>query len=367
MQSSNNVYLSRVDILRFLAATLVIFWHYIHFANVVPYNYVPKFFALSVLDEGHTGVSLFMVLSGFIFQYINAGKEIEFSKFLRNRFFRIFPLAIFWILALVALDHWGSGEVLLNTFFVFDSRSVPGVGWTIVVEFQFYLIFPVLHRVIEKKGGIFNLLGLILLMLIIRSAIFVNYTGFRDFCYYTIFGRLDQFLIGMIGAKLYTSGNTASFFQKAANEKIRMFLLSITVFGLLFFFYQYNLAGGFMNSESTHLRTAFWIIFNDIEALFYISVILLYLSLNIYAIFKPLETILAKFGEYSYSMYWIHAPVLKALFVIIHRFPFLGLNSYSSMFCTCLFIMLPAIVFIAGLSYNFYEKPFLQFRQNYNS
>jgi peptidoglycan/LPS O-acetylase OafA/YrhL len=367
MRSSNNVYLERVDILRFIAATFVIFWHYIHFANVVPFTYVPRLFPFSILTEGHTGVALFMVLSGFIFQYNNSGKELVFVKFLRNRFFRIFPLAIFWILILVAIDHLNSSEVLLNTFFVFDSRSVPGVGWTIVVEFQFYLLFPVLHKVIEKDGGIFNILGLILLMILIRAALFVNTTGFRDFAYYTIFGRLDQFLMGMIAAKLYTSGRSATFFQTPGYEKIRILLLLLITTTLLIFFNAYNKAGGYMGSESTHLKSAFWIIFNDIEAVFYSFIIVFYLSIHKYNLIKPVEGVLARFGEFSYSMYWIHAPVIKALFVTLHRFSFFNLDSFRPMFLSCLLIIVPAVIFASALSYYFFEKPFLQFRQNYSS
>jgi len=352
--------------LRFVAATLVIFWHYIHW-DVTLYGYVPRYFPLSIIEEGHTGVSLFMVLSGFIFQFINAGKEIDFPKFIRNRFFRIFPLAIFWILIEVAAKHLNSVEALLNTIFVFDSQSVPGVGWTIVVEFQFYLMFPVFHKVIEGKKGILNILGLIALMMLIRAILYVNIASLRDLSYFTIFGRLDQFLLGMIAARLYTSGATSGFFSKPQYEKLRVLLLLLVVTGLLVFFYLYNLAGGFMGSTSTHFKSAQWIVFHDIEAVFYSAIILLFLSVKQYSLLKPVETVLAKFGEYSYSMYWLHFPVVKAICVMCNRCHMFWPDSFRMMVITCLFVVLPVIIFVSGLSYNFFEKPFLQFREKYTS
>ena len=47
-----------------------------------------------VLFEGHTGVALFMVLSGYILASGTFGKDISYAGFLRNRFLRIFPLLI---------------------------------------------------------------------------------------------------------------------------------------------------------------------------------------------------------------------------------------------------------------------------------
>ena len=362
MQSSNNIYLNRIDVLRFVAATLVIFWHYIHF-DVIPAGYLPGFFPFSILEEGHTGVSFFMVLSGFIFQFINDGRQIDFPKFLRNRFFRIFPLAIFWILIEVAVNHLNSVEALLNTIFIFDSQSVPGVGWTIVVEFQFYMIFPVLHKVIEKKSGIWNILGLIALMIIVRSLLYVNVDSLYRLSYFTIFGRLDQFLIGMIAAKLYSSGPGALFFSKPQLEKLRLGLLVMVVTVLLLAFYLFNRIGGLEGLTLTHLRSATWIIYHDIEAIFYATIIVLFLSINRYSLLTPIENALAKCGEFSYSMYWLHFPVIKAVCVMLRRYHIFYPGSFNTIVLVGFLIVLPTIVFIAGLSYTFYEKPFLQFRE----
>ena len=367
MQSSNNIYLERVDILRFVAATLVIFWHYFHYGTI-PHEVLPHHFSLSVLEEGHTGVSLFIVLSGFIFQYINSGKEISYFKFLRNRFFRIFPLAIFWILIYVAKDHLNPVEVLLNTIFVFNPLSVPGVGWTIIVEFQFYLIFPVFHKIIERKGGTLNIVGLFVLMILLRGMLYINTGNMRDFAYYSIFGRLDQFLLGVIAAKLYAN-RLSSFFSRPELEKLRLFLLAGVVAGLLVVFHFFVMAGGYFGVDNEHGKGAAWIVFLDVEALFYASIIVLYLSLNKYALLRPVESFFAKLGEFSYSMYWLHWPMILALCVIIMRLNIFnpGPRSFASMWLIGFAVILPAIVFVSALSYTFFEKPFLRFREKYTT
>ena len=364
MKSSNNIYLERVDILRFLAATLVIFWHYLHY-SIIPLTYVPDFFAFSILQEGHTGVSLFMVLSGFIFQYINNGKEINYPQFFKNRFFRIFPLALFWILLLVARDNLNSVEALLNTLFMFHSRAVPGVGWTIVVECQFYLIFPVLHKVIERKGGILNVLGLIAFMILLRCMLYVNLSDVRDFGYYSIFGRLDQFLIGMIAAKLYSS---SEFVRKTSYQSLRLGLFFIVIITFLELFHIFNLAGGYHGMVATHAKSAIWIVFHDFEALFYALIITLFLSLKKYKILSPIETFFAKCGEFSYSMYWLHWPAIQALCIMMIRFGigYPGRGDFAEILLIGFVIIVPVIVFLSALSYNFFEKPFLQFRNKYD-
>lgn len=54
-----------------------------------------------MIKEGYGGVSLFMVLSGFILTTICFGKEIDYRSFVFNRFLRIYPLYILFVFAAV--------------------------------------------------------------------------------------------------------------------------------------------------------------------------------------------------------------------------------------------------------------------------
>ena len=62
MRSSSGEHFIALDHVRALAAFMVFAWHFTHAENgyPVPFEYVPALFPFSLLDEGHTGVALFM-------------------------------------------------------------------------------------------------------------------------------------------------------------------------------------------------------------------------------------------------------------------------------------------------------------------
>ena len=90
-------------------------------------------------------------------------------SFYLRRFFRIAPL--FWIAIVFYLlvtrgrgitnfapDGVGASDVLLTFFFLHSSSVtaynsvVPG-GWSIAVEMQFYLLFPLLIYLFRRRNG----------------------------------------------------------------------------------------------------------------------------------------------------------------------------------------------------------------------
>ena len=93
MRSSEGRYFIGLDHLRGLAAFLVFEWHFIHAAGV-PFSNVPFIWPLSLIEEGHWGVSLFMTLSGYLFAKLLDGKIIIYRYFFWNRFLRLAPLLI---------------------------------------------------------------------------------------------------------------------------------------------------------------------------------------------------------------------------------------------------------------------------------
>lgn len=79
MKSLNSSYISRLDHIRFFAASMVVFVHtYTTFGGKLSDNYIIRF-----LLSGDTGVSLFLVLSGFLFTVIsNCGNSTLIIKHL---------------------------------------------------------------------------------------------------------------------------------------------------------------------------------------------------------------------------------------------------------------------------------------------
>ncbi len=69
MKSSDGHYFQGLDHIRALAAFVVFAWHFVHFNE--GHLAGPLVFPLSFLTEGHTGVAIFMTLSGYLFELSN--------------------------------------------------------------------------------------------------------------------------------------------------------------------------------------------------------------------------------------------------------------------------------------------------------
>ena len=85
---------------------------------------------VSLVDEGHSGVALFMVVSGFIFTVIAGAREVHYGGFLRNRIIRIYPLFVFAVFLQLFIstynDHRNYGLLQVLAWLIpFRSDTVP--------------------------------------------------------------------------------------------------------------------------------------------------------------------------------------------------------------------------------------------------
>jgi peptidoglycan/LPS O-acetylase OafA/YrhL len=136
-----------LDALRALAAVVVLFFH------LDPLRYFP----------GWTGVDLFFVLSGFLITSIilrDADSPNFYRNFYARRSLRIWPIYYLTLLTLVAINPFLSEpDRLANVWYdltytqnlpVYWGKQPPAPHpafdhtWTLAIEEQFYLIWPVL-------------------------------------------------------------------------------------------------------------------------------------------------------------------------------------------------------------------------------
>lgn len=153
--NNKNTRLYEIDLLRFLAAMAVVFFHYT-FRGYAEGAYSPIEFP--VMGEfsryGYLGVHLFFMISGFVI-LLSAMNRTAIS-FASSRFIRLYPA--FWagvtvsaiIIYLFGMPHFsvGMSQYLMNLTMVsgfVGIEHVDGVYWTLLVELKFYaLIFLLL-------------------------------------------------------------------------------------------------------------------------------------------------------------------------------------------------------------------------------
>lgn len=200
--------------LRFVAAAVVAIMH--GFGK----------YRLPVVDLGFVGVSFFFVLSGFVLTWADT-TQAGTGVFLRNRFAKLFPLsaATLAIAALVTVApntnpiYFLQSLTLTQAWGPMSSSSFNPVTWSLSAEAFFYLLLPVLVKVM-RRFTVRELVGTLVFLAILQpvmglmiqltlgvevdagAAHFVTY----DFPPY----RLAEFVIGVALALLLKSGHAPS-------------------------------------------------------------------------------------------------------------------------------------------------------------
>jgi peptidoglycan/LPS O-acetylase OafA/YrhL len=161
-----------LDGLRALAALWVLTFHAVTIplitpttaGKLAPYARRPLF---RVVFAGHLSVDIFLVLAGFLMAHLllrerDATGSIRYGRFVRRRWLRIVPLYAATLLLYMGDDpvqlrscaHWGWANLFfVNNFFGPQLRpeSCVGHGWSLAVEFQLYLLTPILVAVFHAR------------------------------------------------------------------------------------------------------------------------------------------------------------------------------------------------------------------------
>ena len=358
MKSLNVAHMPALDHLRLLAALLVFAFHVFHF-YFGQWQPAPYAAALGLITEGHTGVALFFVLSGFLFMTIGLqGGEIRYGAFIRNRFLRIFPLFLFFFFIAISVgrDDFRAADVLYVFFSNLGQAPtsgsfITGAAWTISVEFTFYLVFPFLARFVRAEGAGY-LLRLIALMALVKLAAYGVTERSTHMFYSTLVGRFDQFLWGMLAAVLWAQ-------HRAWFERHGRVLLALAV-ALVWAATSWQ--ARFASHFSPDPRQAAWVVWGTVEALMWSALVLGYVAARIVWP-APVARALERGGEWSYSFYLWHGLLLY----VLHRYvgvwtPFgsVALNALANFV-----VLLPLALALAALSYTTIERPFLRLRGTY--
>lgn len=308
---------------------------------------------LALLVEGHTAVGGFITLSGFILVQGTLGRGIRFGGFLGNRALRILPL--YGLLQLVALSaNWPhlTPEALLqavlpvSNFQMAPAHPLVIVGWAVSIEVQCYLLFPFLLRLIEREGRWFVPRLLLVLVLLRLGAVLMGANA-RDIGYWTIAGRLDQFVIGMgVGAS----------FARGGGPRARWWIVPAAA-ALVGGVHAFHRLGGWP-------AQATWkVAWPDIEALLWAGVILAWVPAS-----RLLPAVVARalrgLGRISFSVYLLNFPLI-ALMNARGWVPAPFARPYDSALLDTALILLPATLLLAALTHATVEAPFMRLRRRY--
>jgi len=360
MRSVNIQYDARLDHLRAGAALLVFLYHTFHvlYGHWQPY---PHAFMAGWLAEGHSGVGLFFVLSGFLFMRIaQAAPAIRWGAFMKNRLLRIFPLFVvmFVVATSIGRDDFRPADLLYllasNLGTAPTSNSfMTGAAWTISIEFSFYMVFPFLAR-FAIQHGIGWLLRLIALWLLLRCGAYFFSAQSTHMYYSTLLGRFDQFLVGMAAALV---ARRVPILRERRLHGIWCIVAAALVVVLL------GLLARHASYQLPQPKQPVWAVWGLVEALMWGIVIVVYTSWR-GAVEGALDTFLRMVGESSYSLYLWHGVVLY-LFAKCAGAAFEAVNWRIGM-CAAILVLLPLCLLVARLSYTTIERPWLLMRSRYH-
>jgi peptidoglycan/LPS O-acetylase OafA/YrhL len=176
-------HLELIDQLRCLAILLVVLHHLvgINFQWMLPWAnnvrdfsaYGPASILVHLFSIGWAGVPLFFIVSGFCIHWSCLRLErFDLRRFFWQRFWRIYPtymtaLIIFtWVefkgqFTLGVCHQFLSHALLIQNFSTTTFWGINGPFWSVAVEMQLYLLYPVLLAIKRRAGwrGCFLLAG----------------------------------------------------------------------------------------------------------------------------------------------------------------------------------------------------------------
>jgi peptidoglycan/LPS O-acetylase OafA/YrhL len=163
------------------------------------------------LQDGHLGVTVFFVISGFLITTLLLKEEaktktISLKKFYVRRTLRIFPAYYFLLLVYFILQL--SGQIHINgiswltavtytKYFNWTDDWYTSHAWSLSIEEHFYLLWPLVFLCGNRIRKIFAF-GLVLIVPLIRTSQYFHPVSWINEL--SIFTRIDAIAIGCLFA-----------------------------------------------------------------------------------------------------------------------------------------------------------------------
>lgn len=360
-----NPRLAGLDTLRAIAISIVLMENYKLVSNENIFGFMSEL--------GWAGVDLFFVLSGYLIgnQILSAfvnEQNFSLTFFYIRRLLRTLPnyylvLTIYFLFPTVSSS---TDITSIWTYLIFTQNMNMNVhsafihSWSLCIEEQFYLIFPVITLLIacHKKSialGWLTIIGAMLLGIFMRSFNWYehgqeNISGelFMEHIYYSSFTRFDEFIPG-VAIAMFKNFHPDVFakVQKKGNFLLVIGLLSV---GIMFYIFH-----NFMQIKGYG--------FSSLVTIFGYS--LLACSFGILVLAAPSPNSLlhrmripgtANLALWSYATYLVHPLLFHAMKKLSIQY---GIDINTVLSAS---IIMAASIFCGWALYLTVERPFIKFR-----
>ena len=320
-----------LDGLRGIAVGMVLVWHFIG-ALLDPALGAWARWTYHLTILGRTGVDLFFVLSGFLITGIILDRQQRPAGFLESfylrRLLRIVPsyallVAVFWFAAdwsTIGARHnsafsaetpwWRHATFTQNLWMSDFNRWGPGAisaTWSVAIEEQFYLLFPLLVLLMPRRRVPVLLVGIVVGSCLHRAHAWISdANAFR--MYVHTLSRLDGLAVGALIAWLWREPWFAPWLGERETALVRTFKALCMLIPVLALALKVNLPLAMSSWGHTYLTV------------FYAICLLMVLHYQQAPKLGFLRTPwLRELGAVSYTVYLFHPLLLSLVFLAAFR------------------------------------------------
>lgn len=322
--NKNSLNINIIDGLRGLAIIMVVFFHYwqISWISFGSINFIAQ--------SGFIGVELFFFISAFCIFYpyalhiFEGYKEQSIKEFFLKRVAKIIPSYILAMVIILSFEQGmftSSKELLWNifthiifihNFFPKTYYSINGVFWSLAVEIQFYILFPIILYLFKRKPFL-TYIFFCIIALIYRYYVLNYFRNNISFLLNQTISFLDIFASGIMTAYLLVMLKN----KFVEIKKLHPFFTIISIIAILIFLLL--------------LKSLFDIRFNkdgiqiwQLENRFLISIVFSILTLSLYfssnILKKLFSNVFLRFmSVISYNLYIWHQFIGQKIQISIEK------------------------------------------------
>lgn len=364
---------NELDGMRGFATILVVSYHVFKRGDYFTTNGILHFITGLTL-YGWYALDTFFVLSGFLITGIllrTKGEQHFFRNFYVRRSLRVFPLYYFTLIVILSLMPLLDSEYVsqipgILPYLLFYQQNwlyfwgnlhltiFLSVTWSLAIEEQFYLLWPLVANFLRKETLVKLCVGIIsvsILARIIGVVFFQNAPKLKFFFYYNTFTRMEEIAFGALIAIAFTSPVWKNKLSQIAYPVFLITYPTLLIVGVV------------TNTGTPHpaYSLPLTLVGYTLASVFAAALIVTLTTRSKTSVIRRIfhNKVLVFIGDHSYSIYLFHAPVALVLLDLFWRN---GLRGWY-MYFIYIGLTFGITIIISLLTYRFVERPALNLKR----